>query len=235
MLRQADKDAIRARSPFSRMGAEHFDHLVEASYLQRFPAGTQLIAEGDSADMLHLLLEGTVDLYAGYKEREATLLLMRPVRAFILAAVVHDLPYLMSARTLTPSRILMIPSPVAHELLRADSAFNGAMLLELAREFRRTLKALKSQKLRDGSERIAAYLLELRAQAGDAHEVTLPADRKTLASLLGMTRENLSRSLQRVREHGVVVQGNIARFDDPERLAAFAATSPQIDTLGGEP
>lgn len=231
MLRQADIQAIRERSPFSEMSPANFEQLVEASYLQRFPAGTYLIEEGDAAQMLHILLEGSVDLFAGFKGREATMTLMRPVRAFILAAVVHDLPYLMSARTLTPSRILMIPASVTQRLLAEDDAFNNAMIRELAKEFRRTLKALKSHKLRDGTERIAAYLLELRSAAGEPDRIELPADRKTLAGYLGMTRENLSRSLQKIRDRGATIQGNTVRFQDAANLAEFAGLSPLIDDL----
>lgn len=235
MLRQADIEAIRERAPFSEMSPANFERLVEASYLQRFPAGTFLIEEGDSAEMLHILLDGTVDLFARFKDREATMTLMRPVRGFILAAVVHDLPYLMSARTLTPSRILMIPASVTQTLLAEDRAFNESIMRELAKEFRRTLKALKSHKLRDGTERIAAYLLELRDGAGHADSVELPADRRTLAGYLGMTRENLSRSLQKVRDQGATVQGNTVRFHDPAKLAAFAGLSPLIDNLEAAP
>lgn len=231
MLRQAEVDAIRQRPPFSEMSPAHFEQLVEASYLQRFPAGTQLIEEGDPAEMLHILLEGTVDLYAHYKDRESSLILMRPVRAFILAAVVNDLPYLMSARTLIPSRVLMIPASVTQRLLEEDAAFNRSMMRSQAGEFRRTLKSLKSQKLRDGTERIAAFLLELRHAESDPAQIELPADRKTIASYLGMTRENLSRSLQTIRDHGATVRGNEVVFHDLERLEALAAPSRLIDQI----
>ena len=239
MLRASEVDAIRSRTPFSEMSPKGFDQMVEASYLQRFPAGTQLIEEGDPAEMLHILLEGTVDLYGHYKDKESTLILMRPVRAFILAAVVHDLPYLMSARTLTPVRILMIPATVTQQLLASDRAFYAAMLRELASEFRRALKSLKSQKLRDGTERIAAFLLELQQAQGGGGTVVLPADRKTVASYLGMTRENLSRSLQKIGSYGAAVRGNEVVIRDPEALRAHAAPSPLMDDiedgqLGGE-
>lgn len=234
MLRASDVDAIRARRPFSEMDSKGFEQMVEASYLQRFPAGTQLIEEGDPAEMLHILLEGTVDLYAHYKDKESTLILMQPVRAFILAAVVHDLPYLMSARTLTPVRILMIPATVTQELLANDRAFYASMLRELASEFRRTLKALKSQKLRDGTERIAAFLLELQQAQGGAETVSLPADRKTIASYLGMTRENLSRSLQKIGDYGAAVRGNEVVLRDPGKLRAHAAPSHLMDEVEDE-
>jgi CRP/FNR family transcriptional activator FtrB len=235
MIRDDDIAALRGLAPFSEMAEENLQALVQASYLQRFPASTQLIEEGDRADMLHILLDGVVELYGSFKDREGTLIIMHPVRAFILAAIVQDLPYLMSARTISPARVLMIPAPVAHRLLREDAAFNAAMMRALAEEFRRGLKALKSHKLRDGTERIAAYLLELRHNSADVDVVTLPADRKTIATYLGMTRENLSRSLQTVREHGAAVRGNEVRFRDVEKLRALARPSRLIDDLDPDP
>lgn len=231
MIRDDDIAALRGLTPFSEMTEENLQALVQASYLQRFPASTQLIEEGDRADMLHILLDGVVELYGSFKEREGTLIIMHPVRAFILAAIVQDLPYLMSARTVHQARILMIPAPIAQRLLRSDPAFNDAMMRALAHEFRRVLKALKSHKLRDGTERIAAYFLELRHKNADADVVRLPADRKTIATYLGMTRENLSRSLQTVREHGAAVRGNEIHFHDVDKLRMLAYPSPLIDDL----
>jgi CRP/FNR family transcriptional activator FtrB len=231
MIRDDDIAALRSLTPFSEMAEENLQALVQASYLQRFPASTELIEEGDRADMLHILLDGVMELYGRFKDREGTLIIMHPVRAFILAAIVQDLPYLMSARTVHPARILMIPAPIAQRLLRSDSAFNDAMMRALADEFRRVLKALKSHKLRDGTERIAAYFLELRHKNADADVVRLPADRKTIATYLGMTRENLSRSLQTVREHGAAVRGNEIHFRDIDKLRMLAYPSRLIDDL----
>jgi len=235
MIRDDDIAALRGLPPFSEMTEENLQALVQASYLQRFPASTQLIEEGDRADMLHILLDGVVELYGSFKDRESTLIIMHPVRAFILAAIVQDLPYLMSARTISPARVLMIPAPVAHRLLRADAGFNDGMMRALAEEFRHVLKALKSHKLRDGTERIAAYFLELRHNNADADVVKLPADRKTIATYLGMTRENLSRSLQTVREHGATVRGNEVHFRDIEKLRALARPSRLIDDVDPGP
>jgi CRP/FNR family transcriptional activator FtrB len=116
-------------------------------------------------------------------------------------------------------------------LLASDRAFYAAMLRELASEFRRALKSLKSQKLRDGSERIAAFLLELQQAQDGAETVVLPADRKTVASYLGMTRENLSRSLQKIGNYGAAVRGNEVVIRDPDSLRAHADFSPLMDDI----
>ena len=60
-----------------------------------------------------------------------------------------------------------------------------------------------------------------RAESG-AVEVELVDDRKTLASLLGMTPENLSRTIAQFRDRGVVVSGRLVSILDIAALAAFA-------------
>jgi CRP/FNR family transcriptional activator FtrB len=68
--------------------------------------------------------------------------------------------------------------------------------------------------------------VRLAAAAGQPHtgiaEVELVDDRKTLASLLGMTPENLSRTIAQFRERGVVVNGRSVTIANIGSLADFA-------------
>ena len=112
-----------------------FESLMRAAYLQTFPPHVDLIAEGEPSDFLHILLSGSVDLYASWNGRETSLATVRPVSTFILAATIRDAPYLMSARTLAPSRILMIPSENIRTVFERDlhdlESFHGAPSLGL--------------------------------------------------------------------------------------------------------
>ena len=74
------------------------------AYLQRFPEGVVLINEGELPDFLHVVVDGTVELFAGSGDRQTTIDVIYPVTTFILAAVIRDEVYLKSARTLTPAQ-----------------------------------------------------------------------------------------------------------------------------------
>ena len=228
-MRAEDLEAIRALPLFATMRSDSFEQLVPASFLQRFPKGVTLITEGDPADFLHVVVEGAVELFATDKGQESAILVARPVSTFILAAVLRDAVYLMSARTLESSRILMIPSESIRSVILEDAAFAEAMIAELARAFRFMVKTVKNLKLRNAVERLANYLLRLRDEAGGATVLTLPFEKRMVASLLGMTPENLSRAFATLKPYGVVVEGPQVSLTKPDDLEVLAKPSALID------
>ena len=157
--------------------------------------------------------------------------LIRPVGAFILAAVLSDQIYLQSARTLTRARILMIPAERVRRGMAQDAAFMTAIVAEHARGYRQAIKALKNQKLRTGAERLANWLIAAAAGQGTPASVTLDVEKRVLASRLGMTPENLSRAFSSLGTYGVLTRGAQIELTDPAALVAFARPDPLIDAV----
>lgn len=228
-MRASELTLIRALPLFSEMEDSRFESLMQAAYFQRFPASVELISEGDPADFLHVVVEGIVELYARAEGRETVMEIARPIETFILAAVIRDQVYLMSARTLAPSRILMVPSRDVKAMFLEDVVFARAVVGELAGRYRGMVKALKNQKLRTSAERLANYLLRCDVEHGGTGRFRLAIEKRTLASLLGMTPENLSRAFAILAEHGVAVDGAEIRIERSVELSAYARPNPLID------
>ncbi len=138
-------------------------------------------------------------------------------------------PVLTSGRTLDPSRILMIPTDVVHSVLAKDAAFTLAVAIEIAAAYRGAVKELKSQKLRTSVERLANWILREHGARGATGEFDIPFDKRTLASRLGMTPENLSRNFATLTRHGVEVQGRTIRIKNEDALIRLARPDPLID------
>ena len=68
-MRAADLDRVRALPLFSRASPEVFRDVTAGAFLQRFPAGTSLLMEGDTVDFLYVLLDGAVELQGPGKRR----------------------------------------------------------------------------------------------------------------------------------------------------------------------
>ena len=228
-MRPEDAAAIRDLPLFRNAREETFGALVGAGFLQRSPPGVVLIKEREPADFLHVVVEGLVEMFASSAGRETSLDIVRPVGVFILAAVLNDDVNLQSARTLQRSQVLMIPGERVREALGADAVFTRAVVSELARGYRRTIKGLKNQKLRTGAERLGNWLLQEAAARGTNGRIELAFEKRVLSSLLGMTPENLSRALATIKMHGVSVRGAEIAIENHRALLAFAQPDPLID------
>ncbi len=88
-MKTAYLDEIRQLDLFHSMQDENFEAVMRGAYVQSFPPLVDLIHEGDSSDFLHVIIDGSVELYATWSGKETTISIVRPVSTFILAAPAH--------------------------------------------------------------------------------------------------------------------------------------------------
>ncbi|CUH64541.1 transcriptional activator FtrB [Thalassovita gelatinovora] len=220
---------VRTLHLFSKMADEHFESLMRGAYVQNFPPQIELITEGDPSDFLHIIVAGSVELFSTWNRRETAMATIRPISTFILAASIKDAPYLMSARTLEKSRIVLIPSQDVRSVFDEDADFARAMVTELAQCYRSVVKSTKDLKLRTSLEQLANYILRQQTCAGGGAKFELPIEKRRVASLLGMTPENLSRAFKGLQPYGVYVNGNQVTIKNQNDLIGFAKPNPLID------
>lgn len=228
-MRGVDIERVRALALFSGATPGAFDALVTGGFLQKFPAGTALLTEGDPVDFLYVLVDGLVELRGTWNDKETTIAVLRPVSTFILAAVVLDIDALMAARTIERSDILMVSGEAVRGAMKEDAAFAVAIAEELSGCYRGLVRTVKNQKLRGASERLANYLLAEQCSQGGAASLVLPHEKRVLASLLGMTPENLSRAFSNLADYGVEVNGPKVSIHRPIELDRLARPDSLID------
>ncbi len=226
---EAQYPEIRALNLFAGMAEANFQSLMRGAYVQNFPPQIELIGEGEPSDFLHVVLSGSVDLFSTWNRRDTNMATVRPISTFILAATINSAPYLMSARTLEKSRIVLIPSQDVRTIFDVDRNFARAIVTELAQCYRSVIKAQKDLKLRTSLERLANYLLRQQRRAGGGAAFDLDFEKRRLASMLGMTPENLSRAFKGLQTYGVSVEGTHISISDQVDLERFAKPNPLID------
>ena len=228
-MRPEDLPELRSLPLFSGMAESGFDALMQSAYLQGFPAQLELVREGDPADFMYMVVQGAVELFAEANGRETSMEIVRPHGMFILAAVLKDDVYLMSARTLERSRLLLIPSQNVRHAFHEDGGFARSLVVELAASYRNIVKEQKNLKLRTAVERLANRLLRLNADQGGTGSLELPCDKRKLAALLGMTPENLSRAFNTLKPYGVEVEGSTILLSSTTALEKLARPNRLID------
>lgn len=214
---------------FANMSGQELKGLLATSTVAEVPPQYGIFEEGKAADFLHIVLEGTVELFGRCGSREATIDIMRSGDSFILAAVVKNAPYLMSARAMRASRILQVPAGSFRACMRRDQALALAASTELSRAFRTKVRQLRSQKLRSAQMRVASYLMVECKNADRPTRVFLTMTKKTLASLLGLEPESLSRVFASLEPYGVEVDDNKIFVREPAKLRALAMHDDALD------
>jgi CRP/FNR family transcriptional activator FtrB len=228
-LRQSDLDIVRALPLFCSMSEENFNTLTTNAVLQYFPQHVELITEGSLPHFLHIVVQGSVEMFCIHDGHETTIDILRPMTTFILAAVIRDDVYLSSVRTLTVTQIISMPAPTVRDVFGRDFAFARAIVDELAERYCSAVRSLKNEKLRTSAKRLANWILRADALQGNQRIIELAFEKRTLAASLGMTPENLSRSLARLTRYGVRISGRDIVIEDSFALESFAKPNTLID------
>jgi CRP/FNR family transcriptional activator FtrB len=226
---QSNRDIVRAVPLLRGVDENNFNKLLSAAELQHVPHHVMLIVEGTLPEFLHVVIGGSVEIFCTHDGHETTIDIMRPSAAFILNSAIRNDIYLSSARTLASSQILVIPAKQIRDVFDCDPTFARAIALELTEQHRSAVRALMNKKLRTGTKRLANWILRTNALQGNQQTIELTLEKRTLASSLGMTPENLSRSLARLSKYGVRSSGREIVIEDSFALERFAKPNTLID------
>jgi CRP/FNR family transcriptional activator FtrB len=191
-------------------------------------ARSQFAAREDTAPTsLLAVVGGRFILTARVAGREPQVVAMAGRGELVMAcAAISGTAYPLTARAVEDARVAGFPLATIQAAAERDQGFALGLARAACSEWHGMVGRLKDHRLRSAPQRFAAHLVRLaaasgRPQSGGA-EVELVDDRKTLASLLGMTPENLSRTIAQFRNRGVTVTGRMVSIADLAHLADFA-------------
>jgi CRP/FNR family transcriptional activator FtrB len=223
----SDWDAVRAAPLFAAMSEPNFRNVREAAIVSRLPKNAPVGKPGER--VLHVLVEGTVELYGSHDGQSATIEVREPVTALNLAGIVRNGTPLEHVRTVSATRMFVIPTETMRDIFRRDQNFALAVAVELADSYRDAVRLLMNEKLRTSVERLAAWIVQSCTVEGNKATLELKFNKRILASWLGMAPENLSRNLALLERYGVRSAGRDIIVDDLKLLEQFAKPNPTID------
>ena len=223
-MRPTDLPLIRRSRLFATLTEADLGAVLADCFVQSLPRGAVPCRQGERPEFLHVLLSGSVGLFAEGSREEVLVEFFGPGDCFILPAVALDAPYLMSARLLEEGRLLSWPAAAFRARLRAnvDLAYGSSLLL--SSYWRTLIGQIRDLKLLSAIERLSAFLLALCPRDSGPVTVTLPGGRRLIAGRLGVTPQSLSRAFATLRPLGVTGSGRQVAIADPARLRTTVST-----------
>ncbi len=209
----------------SKLTADSVQRLWRSADVWTAPSKALLLREGETPDMLFVLLEGLVQVEARSSGRDATILVLRPFDCFFVASVLGNEALPVSARALNEVRVLTIDAEEVRRTAATDPIFSNALIGELTRTFGKIMSELKNARTRTAFERLVAWTLAMHDQSRAGAATEMPYDKSVLAARLGMAPETLSRNLARIAKLGVTIRGRHLTIKNAENLRKLVATS----------
>ena len=191
----------------------------------QYAAGATILMEGDPADHLFNIIEGTVQIYRLLPDgrRQITGFLMGG--DFLGLALSETNPY--SAEAIGPVTVCRLPRRRFEQLIDQFPQLERRMLVDASNE----LFAAQDQMLllgrKTAREKVATFLLTLVRRAArrghDDDAVTLTMSRTSIGDYLGLTIETVSRTVTQLRRDGILALHGANQVEILDREALEAA------------
>lgn len=208
---------------FRELNAEQIARIAEHSQIIDFPKGTSVFNRGDAAIGLYILLEGQLKLgVTSPQGTEKIISIVSPGESFGEAILFLDRQFPVYAQAILDSQVLLVPKNLIFSMLDHDAMFARKMLAGLSIRMHQLVQDIEMLSLQSCTQRFIGYLLQISADAPDASNITLPASKTTIASLLNLTPETLSRTLAKLQQLGLIeVNGKDVMITDVKKLRKY--------------
>lgn len=237
VLTQADESHVRpalprkATSPrdaLARMpillgsGAAVLDELAQGAEFVRLSSSVTVFERGSQPTGLFFVCNGAVRLMvSGPEGKDKVVELFEPGGMFGEIGVFTGARYRTWTQAVGSVVLIHVPRERVLAAVALDNALSNRMLVAVCARIQRLIDAIGSTAGGPAAVRVASYLLEqLERGARSDGCIVLPAPKKTIASLLNLTPETLSRVLRNLVEEGVLtVSGRRIRVRNRAQLA----------------
>ena len=190
---------------FSELQPNQIELLANGTKEVVVAKGQTLFNRGDRAHGFYLLLEGQIKLgILSPQGDEKVIGLIQPGESFGEAVLFLERAFPIYAQATLDSQVLLITRDAVFDILDNDVTVVRRMLAGISARNRQLVNDIESISLQNSTQRLIGYLLQISAESPNPERVQLPANKLTIASLLNLTPETLSRIMLRLNNAGLI-------------------------------
>ncbi|WP_455206116.1 Crp/Fnr family transcriptional regulator [Kaarinaea lacus] len=202
-------NVLRKVSLFEGLPEEDIKALSDLATVRTFSKNTIIISEGDNSDSMYVVLSGKVKVFLSDDEgKEIIINILKEGDYFGELALLDESPRSASVMTLGESKLAVLSKTAFDECLKANPQIALQVIKGLSLRLRNLTDNVKSLALMDVYGRVARTLLEMAETQGDVRVIDQKLTQRDIASMVGASREMVSRILKDLSIGGYITIEN---------------------------
>lgn len=190
---------------FAELQANQIEALANGTKLLEVVRGETLFNRGDKAKGFYLLLDGQVKLGVTSPQGDEKVIgLIQPGQSFGEAVLFLERTFPVYAQAIVDSTALLVHREAIFDILDNDTSVVRRMLAAISARNRQLVNDIKTISLQNSAQRLIGYLLQISVDSPNPDQIKLPANKLTIASMLNITPETLSRVMFKLQNAGLI-------------------------------
>lgn len=220
-------ESIKAMPLLSGLSEQEKDMLVGAGRIRHCAKGQMLFAHGEAVTHFYVIVKGTFQLFRGNSEgQEKTIDLLRAGQTMCEGEILDACrTHRANAMPVEDSTVLEFPVAWLKNTARRHSSFALNLLSLIAGQAHMAEIEAEHQATMSAAQLVACFMQRLCVLNNfDPRGFELPYSKTLIASRLGMELETLSRTLAKLKEHGIQVEGTKVAITDLARIEQYVCS-----------
>lgn len=190
---------------FEKVSTHEIESMCTRKEEKTYIKGDYIIREGDVIEDFTYLKKGLVKLFRGQSEdKEQIICFAGPFDFVSLLSIFSDTRYNYSVVALEDSVTCSLKLEEVKSIARQNGLFAMGIIEKINKASDNIIKTLLEVKQRRLFGRIAYILLYFSENVYNSNSFELPISRKEIAEFIGMTTENVIRTLSDLRKDGII-------------------------------
>src|SRR6266480_2645648 len=179
--------------------------LTQVLLRKPYPKNSTVVAAGDPADALYIVISGRLKVMMSDKEgREIILAILRQGEVFGEMGLINKAPRSATVVALESSELLTITRTDFTKCLQKNFDLTMNVIRGLVKRLREADKKIGSLALMDVYGRVARLLLEMAETVDGQKVVTRKLAKQDIAKMIGASREMVSRVMKELESGGYI-------------------------------
>lgn len=197
---------------FSSIDKEIIKEMNSRGLIKIYEKDEIIFSESEEQSNVYLVCSGKIILYKSSEEGDEKIIYILGRGDFLNELCIDDKNTSANAKAMEDSKVICFSKNDVISWMRRDFKFNMLIMNSLSNKLRRSFRQIKNLGLKKINYRIAARLWKLARDYGCSSNENIHIDinmtHSQLASMVGTSRESVSRFLKNIERKNIIKQKN---------------------------